>query len=172
MGRIFHGATRLTQDRHIVRARLGDSPSEILRDARADTLGAMKIEAVAAIVNKLPRVTVGTRWNNRTWIVKDRGFVWERPLSKADIARYGDATPPSGDIIAIVTEDLDAKDAILSMELPGFFTIPHFNGYAAVLVELRRARTADVRTAIQAAWTAMEAKPPKKAPRKRPRKAR
>lgn len=130
----------------------------------------MKLDAVIAIASKLPRVTVGTRWGKRTWLVGDRGFVWERPLSKADLERYGDETPPSGDIVGIVVENLDAKEAILSMDLPGFFTIPHFNGYAAVLVELRRARTADVRMAIQAAWTAVAAKPPLKKKAAKPKK--
>lgn len=130
----------------------------------------MKLDAVIAFASKLPRVTEGTWWGKRTWLVGDRGFVWERPLSKADLERYGDETPPSGDIVGIMTENLDAKEAILSMDLPGFFTIPHFNGYAAVLVELRHARTADVRMAIQAAWSAMEAKPPKKKPKAKPKK--
>ncbi len=131
----------------------------------------MKLDAVIAIASKVPRVTVGTRWGKRTWLVGDRGFVWERPLSKADLERYGDETPPSGDIVGIVVENLDAKEAILSMDLPGFFTIPHFNGHAAVLVELRRARaTADVRMAIQAAWTAVAAKPPLKKKAAKPKK--
>jgi hypothetical protein len=121
----------------------------------------------------LPNATVGTKWNHRTWLVNDRGFCWERALSKADLGRLGDTPPPSGDIIAIAVENLDAKDALLAMELPGFFTIEHFNGYPAVLVELRLARPKDVRTAIEAGWRATSAKPPPKPRAKKPhRRAR
>jgi hypothetical protein len=123
----------------------------------------MKLDAVVAFASSLRNVTIGTKWGNRTWMVGDRGFAWERPLSKADIKRFGDETPPAGDILAVRVENLDAKDALLAMELPGFFTIAHFNGYAAVLIALRAARVADVRAAITDAWrTAVDAEPSKR----------
>jgi hypothetical protein len=129
----------------------------------------MSLAEVDAFAGKLPNVALGKKWNRNTWLVNDRGFCWERPLGKADLARLGDATPPSGEIIAVAVENLDAKDALLAMELPGFFTIEHFNGYPAVLVELRLAQPRDVRVAIEAAWRATSAKP---APRKRAKKPR
>ena len=126
----------------------------------------MKLDAVAEFVGKLAGVTVGMKWSNRTWMVGDRGFAWQRAFSKADLKRFGDETPPAGDILAVIVENLDAKDALLAMELPGFFTIPHFNGYAAVLIALRTARAADVRAALTGAWrTAGEAKPKTRARR-------
>jgi hypothetical protein len=109
---------------------------------------AMTFEDVDAVAMNLPGVTVGLKWGNRTWMVGGKGFAWQRPLRKADLERYGDETPPAGEILAVSVENLDAKDALLAMELPGFFTIPHFNGYAAVLIALRKARTKDVRAAI------------------------
>jgi hypothetical protein len=108
----------------------------------------MKFEHVEAIVTKLPDVEIGTSWGNRTYAVRDKAFAWWRPFSKADLKRFGDETPPQGDILGVKVESLDAKDALLSMQLPGFFTIPHFNGYPAVLIELRKARVKDVRAAI------------------------
>jgi hypothetical protein len=122
----------------------------------------LTLEAVDAFASKLPNAVIGTKWNRRTWLVNERGFCWERPLSKADLARYGDTPPPHGDIIAVAVEDLDAKDALLAMDLPGFFTIEHFNGYAAVLVELRLARPSDVRAAIETAWRVTSELPPLK----------
>lgn len=122
----------------------------------------MQLAQVAAFAESLANVTVGARWNNKTWLVNDRGFLWERPLSKADIKRYGDATPPQGELIALSTENLDAKDALLAMELPGFFTIEHFNNYPAVLVELRLANARDVKAAIKSAYQAVAAMPPPK----------
>lgn len=130
----------------------------------------MKLSQVAAYCEDLDNVTVTAKWNHKTWAVNDRGFVWERPLSKADVKRYGDATPPSGELVAIITENLDAKDALLAMELPGFFTIEHFNNYPAVLVELRNAHVRDVKAAIRSAYQVVSAMSP---PRKRkPKKKR
>lgn len=109
---------------------------------------AMTFEDVDAFARKLPGVTVGTKWATRTWMVGGKGFAWQRPLRKADLERFGDGTPPAGEILAVSVENLDAKDALLAMGLPGFFTIAHFNGYAAVLIALRQARAKDVRAAI------------------------
>ena len=118
----------------------------------------MTIDAVHAAAMKLPDVSVGQKWGTRTWLVNDDGFAWERSFSKADLKRFGDAKPPAEPILAVRTEDLDAKDALLAMELPGFFTIEHFNNYAAVLIELRKARAADVRMALEQAHRAVAAK--------------
>jgi len=129
----------------------------------------LKLADVDAFAGSLPNATVGKKWNHTTWLVNDRGFCWERPLGKTDLERFGDATPPSGDIIAIAVESLDAKDALLAMELPGFFTIQHFNNYPGVLIELRLARPNDVRAAIETAWRVASMKPPPKKRAKQPR---
>ena len=127
----------------------------------------MTFDDVDAFATSLPNVTVGAKWGNRTWMVEDKGFAWQRPLSKADIKRYGDETPPQGDILAVRVESLDAKDALLAIAPPGFFTIPHFNGYAAVLIELRRARAKDVRAAIRDAFSTVAASLPAAKPKAR-----
>ncbi|MCB9562846.1 MAG: hypothetical protein H6709_23430 [Kofleriaceae bacterium] len=130
----------------------------------------MTLDAVAAFASALPGVTVGTKWGNRTWMVGDRGFAWQRPFSKADLGRFGDDPPPAGDILAVRVENLDAKDAILAIAPPGFFTIPHLVGYPAVLIALRAARVRDVRRAIADAHATVAAAPP--AARRRPTAAR
>lgn len=111
----------------------------------------MTFAQVDAFLMKLPGVTVGARWNNKTWSVGKKALAWERPFSKADLKRFGDARIPQGEILAIATDGLDAKDALLS--LAGFFTIPHFDGFAAVLVELKKARAADVKAAIESVYS-------------------
>lgn len=126
---------------------------------------AMTFAEVAAYLKTLGRVTVGAKWNNKTWMVGDQGFAWERPLSKADLKRYGDETPPTGEILAVRVANLDAKDALLAIAPPGFFTIPHFNGYAAVLIVLAEARAKDVKAVLLDAHTNAGAAKPKKAKR-------
>jgi hypothetical protein len=64
------------------------------------------LDDAAAIALDLPQVTEGERHRgNRTWVVDGKVFVWERPFSKADIRRFGDATPPAGPILAVRVED-------------------------------------------------------------------
>ncbi len=115
----------------------------------------MTFADVDTFARSLPGVTVGTSWGNRTWMVGKKGFAWERPFSKADLKRFGDETPPAGEILGVRVESLDAKDALLAIAPRGFFTIPHFQGYPAILIALRVARTKDVRAAIVDAHRAM-----------------
>ena len=117
----------------------------------------------------LAGVTTGAKWNTKNWIVNDRGFAWVRPLGKADIGRWTDGPLPEGEILGVRVESLDAKDALLSMGLPGFFTIPHFNNYAAILIELRKASAKDVKAALAHGHAAMAAAPP---PKKRAKSAK
>jgi hypothetical protein len=131
----------------------------------------MTYKAVDAFARSLPNVTVGARWNHKTWMVSDKGFAWERALGKSDIDRFGESPVPTGEIIAVVVENLDAKDAVLAMSLPGFFTIQHFNGYAAVLIELRKARAKDVQAALRDAHRVVSAKAASKVRAARPRNA-
>jgi hypothetical protein len=112
------------------------------------------IEDAAAIAMALPEVVEGERHGNRTWFVDKKGFVWERPHSKADLKRFGDATPPDGPLIALRVADLAEKDAILAAEEPGFFTMEHFNGHPAFLIQLKKVRKKALREAITDAWLA------------------
>jgi hypothetical protein len=132
----------------------------------------MTLDAVDALATGLPGVSVSAKYGHRTWMVGDKVFAWQRPFSKADLKRFGDDTPPAGEILAVRVESLDAKDVLLAMGLPGFFTIPHFNGYAAILIALQRARAKDVRAAVMDAFASVAATPPRPKPRKPARKRR
>ena len=110
------------------------------------------LEDAARIAMDLPGVSEGERFGTRTLLVRKQVFAWERPFSKADIKRFGDETPPAGPILALSVEDLGEKAAVLAAAHDGFFTISHFDGYAAVLVQLRRAKQRVLREAIVDAW--------------------
>lgn len=112
------------------------------------------LEDCAEIASSLPGVEERLRHGARTWFVGDKGFAWERGLSKADIKRFGDETPPDGPLFALRTEDLHEKEAILAAGQPGFFTIEHFNRYPAYLVQLKKVRKPALRRAILDAWLA------------------
>lgn len=102
----------------------------------------------------LPGVTEDDERGRRTWSVAGKGFAWERPFSKADIRRLGDATPPDGAILAVKVGDLAEKEAVLAAGERGFFTIPHFDGYAAVLVQLKTVTKRALREALLDGWLA------------------
>ena len=110
------------------------------------------LDDAAEIAMSLPGVSEGERWGTRTWLVAKKVFAWERPLSKAEIKRFGDETAPDGPILALSVEDLGEKEAVLAAAHDGFFTISHFDGYAAVLVQRRRAKKRALREAIVDAW--------------------
>lgn len=116
--------------------------------------GVATFDDVGQLAAGLPEVTEAERHGNRTWYVAGKAFAWERPFSKADIRRYGEQTPPAGAILAVRVEDLGEKEALLAAHPRAFFTIPHFDGYAAILIKLPDASAAELRDAMTDGWLA------------------
>lgn len=112
------------------------------------------LDDVARMASQLPEATEGERHGNRTWFVAGRAFAWDRPFSKADIRRFGDQSPPDGPILALRVADLGEKEAVLAANPDAFFTIPHFDGYSAVLIQLRKVSAKALRDAITDGWLA------------------
>ncbi len=112
------------------------------------------LDDAAAMASELPEVAEGERHGARIWSVAGKGFAWERSFSKADLKRFGDETPPDGPILAVRVEDLGEKEAVLAAHPRGFFTIPHFDGYPAVLVQLRTVSKKALREALVDGWLA------------------
>ncbi len=116
--------------------------------------GVASIDDVARLAKALPEVTEGERHGRLTWSVGNKTFAWERPFSKADIKRFGEETPPEGPIVAVRVLDLGEKEAVLATGSLAFFTIPHFDGHAAVLIQLKTVTKKALKEAIVDAWLA------------------
>ena len=112
------------------------------------------LDDVSRIALGLPEVTEDDARGRLSWAVAGKTFAWERPYSKADITRFGDETPPPQPILAVRVEDLVEKEAVLAAGTKGIFTIPHFDGYAAVLVELRKVGMRGLKDVLADGWLA------------------
>jgi hypothetical protein len=106
---------------------------------------------VRRIALALPETAERVSRDLRQWVVKDKLFVWERPLRRADLAALGDAAP-DGPILGARVEHLGAKEALLADNPGVFFTTPHFDGYPAILARLDRITPGDLEELVVEAW--------------------
>ena len=106
---------------------------------------------VRRIALALPETTEEVSRENAHWRVKDKGFVWERPLRRSDLEALGDAAP-EGPILGARVEHLVAKEALLADDPDVFFTTPHFDGFPAVLVRLDEISVEDLEEVVVEAW--------------------
>src|ERR671924_52374 len=110
---------------------------------------------VSRLALALPEAEEGTTsgGRNRAWTVRNKLFVWERPLRKSDLTALGPAAP-DGPILGARVEHLIAKDALLADESGVFFTTPHFDGYPAVLIRLPEIELDLLEEVVTEAWLA------------------
>jgi hypothetical protein len=112
---------------------------------------------VRRLAMALPEVTERSgREGHLDWRVRDNLFVWERPLRKSDLAalaaRGEDA--PQEPILGVRVADLGVKEALIADDPEVCFTIPHFDGYSAVLVLLDQITVPALEELIVDAWLA------------------
>ncbi len=101
----------------------------------------------------LPETSERESRGNLQWRVKEKLFVWERPLHKPDLEALGDRAP-KGPVLGAMVADLGEKEALLAENRELFFTTPHFNGYPAVLVRLELIFVDRLAPLVVEAWLA------------------
>jgi hypothetical protein len=106
---------------------------------------------VRRIALALPESSERSSHGHASWRVRDKGFVWERPLRPADVRALGEDAP-KGPILGARVEHLGAKEALLADDPEVFFTTPHFDGYPAVLVRLDRIALDELDELVVEAW--------------------
>lgn len=108
---------------------------------------------VRRIALALPETSVGTSFGNEAWKVRDKTFAWRRPLRRGDLAALGaaasDETP-----LAVRVADVGVRAALIVDDPAVYFTIPHFEGYAAVLVRLDPVDVDELAEVLAEAWLA------------------
>ncbi|MEU1971355.1 MmcQ/YjbR family DNA-binding protein [Microbacterium sp. NPDC019599] len=114
------------------------------------------LDDVRAIALGLPetREVVDGHRGGAAWRTRNGLFVWERAAGKADLARLATLgrSWPAGPIVGVRTDGLDDKEALLQSYPEVFFTIPHFDGYAAVLVRLEAIEPDFLREVVTDSW--------------------
>ena len=122
-------------------------------------------EDVDAICGDLPETEFATSWGDRpTWKVprgdKGKGFLIYRAPHKSAI------DPETGemydDLLVIMTPTAVEKNALVEDGATPFFTVPHFNGYNAVLVQQSRLGELDLDELAEIITDAWATRAPKK----------
>ena len=108
---------------------------------------------VRQLVLELPGTSERESRGNAQWRVKEKLFVWERPLRKPDLEALGEQAP-NGPVLGAMVADLGEKEALLVENPEAFFTTPHFDGYAAILVRLDRINVQQLKQIVTEAWLA------------------
>lgn len=114
------------------------------------------LDDVRAICRDFPDVTETTSGHGggAAWRTKAGQIVWERVARQTDLDQLAvlGRTWPDGLVVAIRTDGLDAKAALVETFGDTFFDIPHFDGWPAVLTELESIAPDLLRETITEAW--------------------
>ncbi len=108
-------------------------------------------EDVRRIALGLPGTEEQASHGHPAWRVRDKLFVWERPLRQADL-RALRVKAAEGPIMGARVEHLGVKKALITDDPEVYFTTPHFDGYPAILVRLDRIALDELEELIVEAW--------------------
>ncbi|WP_034271700.1 MmcQ/YjbR family DNA-binding protein [Actinospica robiniae] len=104
----------------------------------------------------LPETTEGSsaQAGGPVWRVRDAMFAWERTLRRTDVQALEvlGAPVPADPILAARVPDLTVKEALVAAAPDVYFTIPHFDGYKAVLVKLPSIPESELSELLIEAW--------------------
>jgi hypothetical protein len=93
---------------------------------------------VREIAMALPQVTEGQAYGTPAYKVAGKGFLRLR-------------TEAEGGLVVFVP-DLGEKEALLGANPEAYYTTPHYDGYAAILVNLAAVDLAELRELITESW--------------------
>jgi hypothetical protein len=110
-------------------------------------------EDVRRLALALPESEERVSREKRQWRVKDKLFVWERPLRAKETEELGEDAP-DGPVLGARVEHLTAKQALIEDDPSVYFTTSHFEGYAAILVRLQRIALDELEEVVTEAWLA------------------
>ena len=108
-------------------------------------------EDVSRLALALPDVVEGTDTNGYKWEVHRKHFAYERPLRKRDLEELG-STAPEGQILGLRVAELADKHGLIGSNPAVFFTIPHYEGYPAVLAVLEKIELDQLEEVLTDAW--------------------
>jgi hypothetical protein len=108
---------------------------------------------VRRIALGLPETTERSAHGQPAWRVRDKLFVWDRPLRQSDYEALGDGAP-EGPVLGARVADEGVKEALIASDPEVYFTTPHFDGYPAVLVRLDAITQRELGELITDAWLA------------------
>jgi hypothetical protein len=110
-------------------------------------------DEVRRLALALPDTDERVGHGGRQWRVREKLFVWERPLRPKEVEALAERAP-DGPIVAARVEHLGAKEALLADDPAVYFTTPHFDGYPAILARLERLTPPDLEELVTEAWLA------------------
>ena len=116
------------------------------------------VRRVASALPEVEEESAHGHTGSLAWRVRDKTFLWERPLRRRDLEelRTRDPEDPAldGPVLAARVPDLGAREALLGADPSVYFTTAHFDGFPAVLVRLERLEAADLDELATEAWLA------------------
>ncbi|MGH3588235.1 MAG: MmcQ/YjbR family DNA-binding protein [Pseudonocardia sp.] len=114
-------------------------------------------QQVEAFALTLPETTSAPSYNNSPSLKVNKKGMARLRVEMGD--EIDDLTgQPYGDVLTLRLADLGVKEALLADDPTVYFTIPHLDGYASVLIRLDNFDEQEVRELLVESWMAIAPK--------------